>query len=52
MDLWWHALNSKLHAKTHYHTESKDLATCGFQKKFQTHPPKPAEVTCRVQDEH
>jgi len=24
--------------------KSKDLATHGFQKKFQTHPPNPAET--------
>ena len=24
--------------------KSKDLANCGFQKRFQTHPPKPTEA--------
>jgi len=36
MDLLWHALNSALQAKTLYHTESKDLATHGFQKNPDT----------------
>jgi len=30
--------------KTLYHTEKQGLATRGFLKKFQTHPPKPAEA--------
>jgi len=41
MDLWWHALNSKLQAKLAIILKSKDLVTRGLQIKFQTHPPKP-----------
>jgi len=44
MDLSWHALNSTLPAKLFITLKSKDLATRGFQKIFQTHPPKPAEA--------
>ena len=39
MDLSWHALNSLFIT-----LKSKDLATRGFQEKFQTHPPKPDEA--------
>jgi len=31
-------------AKLSITLKSKDLAICGFPKKFQTHPPKPAEA--------
>jgi len=44
MDLLWHALNSKLQAKTLYHTQKQGLGYPWLKKKFQTHPPKPAEV--------
>jgi len=44
MDLSWHALNSMLQVKIPITLKNKDFATCGFQKMFQTHPPKPAEA--------
>ena len=45
MDLSWHALNSKLQAKTLYHTEKQGFGYPWLsKKKFQTHPPNPAEV--------
>jgi len=48
MDLLWlagmHALNSILEVKTLYHTEKQGFGYLGFQKKFQTHPPKPTEA--------
>ena len=45
MDLSWHALNSKLQAKTTlYHTEKQGFGYPWLSKKFQTHPPKPTEV--------
>jgi len=31
-------------SKTPSHWKSKDFPTCGFQKKFQTHPHKPVEA--------
>ena len=39
-----HALNSILQVKTLYHTEKQGFGYLGFQKKFQTHPPKPTEA--------
>jgi len=44
MDLSWHALNSKLQAKTLYHTEKQGFRYPWLSKKFQTHPPKPIEA--------
>ena len=44
MDLSWHALNSTLKAKLSITLKSKDLATHGFQKKLETHPPKSTEA--------
>ena len=44
MDLSWHAANSMLQVKTLYHTEKQGFGHRGFQIKFKTHPPKPAEV--------
>ena len=44
MDLSWHALNSMLQVKTLYHPENQEFGYPGFQKKFQMHPPKPAEA--------
>ena len=40
----WHALNSTRQAKTLYHTEKQGFGYPGLSKKFQTHPPKPAEA--------
>jgi len=42
----YHGMHCTLHyrQKLSIILKSKDLATRGFQKKFQTHPPKPAEV--------
>ena len=47
--LSWHALNSMVQVKHTVALKSKDLATRGFQKKFQTHPLKPAEVAPNFQ---
>ena len=44
MNLSWHALNFKLQAKTLYHTKKQGFGYPWLSKKFQTHPPKPAEV--------
>ena len=44
MDLSWHAFISMLQVKTLYHTEKQGFGYPGFQKKFQMHPPKPAEA--------
>ena len=44
MDLSWHALNSMLQVKTLYHTKNQGFGYPGFQKRFQMHPPKPAEA--------
>ena len=37
-DILWHPLNSRIQVRTHCHAKIKDLATCGFQQKFHTHP--------------
>jgi len=50
MDLSWHALNLMLQVKILYHNKSKDLATCGFPKNFQIHPPKPAVMLSPVSE--
>jgi len=42
----YHGMHWTLHyrQKLSITLKSKDLATCGFQNKFQTHPPKPTEA--------
>ena len=44
MDLSWHALNFMLQVKTLYHPEKQGFGYPWLSKKFQTHPPKPAEA--------
>ena len=44
MDFTSHALNSMLQVKTLYCTEKQGFGYPWLSKKFQTHPPKPAEA--------
>ena len=51
MDLSWYALTSLLQVKLSNTLKSKDLAILAFQKKFQTHPLKLAEVEPSFRDQ-